>query len=58
MISNDDSEEEDYHMVTGANQQLQRHISQHPNNYTTRQDPTQAKVPQLQRKNSLSQIIT
>ena len=30
MISNEDSEEEDYHMVTGANQQLQTQSSQNP----------------------------
>ena len=28
ILSNEDSEEEDYHMVTGANRQLHRQISQ------------------------------
>ena len=48
--------EDDYHMVTGANRQLHIQIAQHLNFYTTRQGPTQAKIYQLQRKNSLSQI--
>ena len=30
LVSNEDSEEEDYHMVTGANRQLHRHSSQNP----------------------------
>ena len=42
MISNEDSEKEDYHMVTGANRQLRKQISHNPNFFTTRQDPTLA----------------
>ena len=57
LISNEDYEEEDYNMVTGANRQLHRQTSQNPQIYTTRQDPTQAKIHQLLRKkNSLTQI--
>ena len=54
ILTNEESQE-DYHMVTGANRQLHRQISQHPNTFTTRQDPTQAKIHQLQWKKSLSQ---
>ena len=53
--SNEESDEEDYHTVTEINRKLHTQISQHPKFYTTRQDPTQAKIQQLQRKNSLSQ---
>ena len=54
ILSNEESDEEDYHMVTEANRQLHRHSSQYPSFYTTRQDPKQAKKLQLQWKNSLS----
>ena len=56
VISKEDPEEEYYHMVTEAKRQLHRQISQYPIFYTTRKDPTRAKLHQLQRKNSLSRI--
>ena len=33
LVSEEDSEEEDYHMVTGANRQLHRQLSQNPQKF-------------------------